>query len=100
MKSRCARRRAGIRLEKFVGIEENGDRAVVHDLDRHVRLKNARRDAYSQLPQSAHKFFIQRLALLRRRSVDKTGPALAAYVAVQRELRDSENRTARVQQRT
>jgi hypothetical protein len=55
-------KRRGVFLEKFVGIKQDGDRAVVHDLNGHVRLKNSSCDAYSQRLQGAHKLFIQRLA--------------------------------------
>ena len=86
-------------LEKFIGIEEDGDRTVVDDLDRHVRLKDSGCDAYSERLQGADKFFVERSALLRRCGVNEAGPALAARVAVERELRNGEYCAAHLQQR-
>ena len=46
------------RLERFFGIEEDCDRAFIHQLHGHHGLKNSRRDAYAQFSQSCAKFFV------------------------------------------
>ena len=47
-------RRAVSRSEGLLRIHDNGYGAVVHELDLHVRLKDAGFDAHAQPPQAVH----------------------------------------------
>src|SRR5208282_1551222 len=87
------------RSKILVGVEQNRDGPIVHELERHVRLKDTGLDAHAKRPQRAHKFLVERFPQFRRRRVDEAGAALAARVAVQRELRDGERRAARIEER-
>src|SRR5580704_12398131 len=86
--------------KKFIGIEQDGHRAVVHQLNGHVRLKDSRLDVYAKCLQRADEFIVERFALFRRRGLNEAWAPLAACVAVERKLRDGKNRAADVEQRT
>src|SRR5271154_236820 len=86
-------------LKHLVGIEQDGDRAVVHKLEGHMRLKYSGFDAQVQRLQRAHKFLVACLALVGRSRLQETWTPLAARVAVQRELRYGQYGAARVEKR-
>src|SRR6266446_10548057 len=73
-------------LECFVGIEEDCDRPLIHQLHGHHRLKDSRRHVDSKSPQRRRKFFVQRLGFFRRSGTNEARPALSARVAIQRKL--------------
>src|ERR1700728_3801881 len=74
--------------EKFIGIEQDGDGAVVHKFDGHVRLENSRCHADFQRFERAYEFVVTRFALFRRSGAEKTRTPLPAGVAIQSELRN------------
>jgi MFS family permease len=85
--------------EKFVGIEQDRNGAVVHQLDGHVRLKHAGGHAHFQSFKRTDEFFVTGFALIGWRGPEKTGPALAAGVAIKSELGDGEDGAADIEQR-
>jgi hypothetical protein len=87
-------------LERLVGIQQDCNRAVVHDFDGHVRLKDSGLDANAQPSQSPTKLVVQFPAQLGRRCLYETRPPLPARVAVQCELRNCKCCAARIEQRT
>src|SRR5579859_996779 len=76
--------------EVFFGVEEDCDRAFINKLHGHHSLKDSGRDVDAKTAQSLAVFFVELSGQLRWRSSDETGAALAARVAVGRELRDDE----------
>src|SRR5580704_17995856 len=85
--------------KKFNGIEQDGHRAVVHQLNGHVRLKDSRLDVHAECLQRADEFVVERFTLFGWRCLDETWATLATRIAVERELRDRENCAAHVEQR-
>src|SRR5438876_3799419 len=86
-------------LERLVRIEEDCNRPFIHQLHRHHRLKNSRRNSNVQFAQCFAKFFIERLRLFRRRCRNKTRTPSSARIAVKRELRDDQRTALHIQQR-
>src|SRR6266851_1958617 len=76
------------RLECFFGIEEDCDRPFIHQLHRHDRLKNSRRDVHTQISQRPAKLFVQRFRHLRWSRRNKTRPPPSTRISVQRKLRN------------
>src|SRR5579871_2661151 len=75
------RERAGRRaptLERFFGIDEDGDRPFIHKLHGHHRLKNAPPYFDAQAAQGVAELAVQRARQLRGSRGDETGPPLAA----------------------
>src|ERR1700735_721932 len=64
-----------------------------------MRLEHPGLNADAMRTQRYNKFIVKRLAQFRRSSLNKAGPALPARIAIQRELRYSENRATRVEYR-
>src|SRR5580692_11694304 len=74
--------------------DNQGDRAVVDQRYRHVRLKYSGLHLHSRAARRRHEMLIQFASLLRRRRQIEAGtPALAA-IAVQSELRNRQDRAA------
>src|SRR5579862_4846057 len=78
--------------EILVRIEKNGHRAIVNDFHFHVRLKHPCLHPHVQLFQVAHKSLEQYSGLLWRRGMNETGAALPSRIAVERKLRNRQNR--------
>src|SRR6202034_7881 len=87
------------RSEKFIGIEQDGDGAIVHEIDGHMRLENSGGHGDFQRFERAHELAITRLALFRRSGAQKTRAALSAGVAIQSELRNYQHGAADVEKR-
>src|SRR5580693_7794587 len=85
--------------KKFIGIEQDGHRAVVHQLNGHVCLKDSRLDMHAECLQRADELVVERFALFGWRSLNETRAPLAACVAVERKLRDGKNRAGDVEHR-
>lgn len=85
--------------EEFAGIEEDGDRAIIHEVDGHVRLEDACLDANAGSSQRGDEFLVERFAEFGRSSQNEAGAAAAARVGVESELRDGENGAACVEKR-
>src|SRR5882724_4250897 len=77
------------RLECFVGVEEDRDRAFIDQLHGHHRLKNSGRHSHTEFAKRRAKFIIQGFSLLGRSRRNKARPPLPACIAVKRELRDN-----------
>lgn len=86
-------------LEKLVGIEENGDGAVVGEFEKHMGLKNSGFDRDAQSFRSLNELFVEGFAKFGRRGLNEAWAALPASVSVESELRDGEQRAAHVEQR-
>src|SRR5712664_345896 len=87
------------RLECFVGVEEDRDRAFIDQLHGHHRLENTGCDVHAKLAKRFAEFFVESFRLFRRRSGDEAWPALPARIAVKRELRDDQGAAFHLQQR-
>src|SRR6267378_3677443 len=87
------------RLEGFVGVEEDRDRAFIDQLHGHHCLKNSGRHSHAKLAERCAKFIIQGFGLLGRSGRNKARPPLPACVAVKRELRHHQRAAFDVQQR-
>src|SRR2546421_7472003 len=61
-------------LERFVGIEEDCDRAFIDQLHRHHRLENSGCDAHAKLAKRFAEFFVQGFGLFWRCSRDEAWP--------------------------
>src|SRR6266568_4602117 len=86
-------------LEGVVRIEEDGDWAFINQLHGHHGLKNSSGDGNTQLAQRFAKFLIKRFCEFRRGRGDEAGPALAARIPIQRELRNSKRAAFHIKQR-
>src|ERR1700741_4467275 len=75
-------------LERFVGIEEDRDRAFIDQLHGHHRLENSRCHAHAKLAKRFAEFFVPSFGLFWRCSRDEAWPPLPARIAVKSELRD------------
>jgi len=75
------------------GVEENGYRAVVHQLHFHVRLKNASFYRNSSRTKASDKFFIQPVGVFWRSGLKVRRPAATARVAIKRELGNDQRGT-------
>src|ERR1051326_7377768 len=69
-------------LERFVGVEEDGDRTFIDKLHGHHGLKNSSSNGNAELAKSGVEMFIQPRGLLGGGGGDKAETALAASVAV------------------
>jgi len=85
--------------EQFVGVEQDGDRPVIHNLNRHVRLEDARFDRHAERPESAHKLLVERLTFLGPGRFQEAWPTLGTRVAVKRELRHQQDGTPGIGER-
>src|SRR5438132_10410762 len=62
------------RLKRFVGIEEDCDRAFIYQLHRHHRLENSGRHGHTEFLQRFAEFLVERFGVLRRRRSNKAWP--------------------------
>jgi hypothetical protein len=85
--------------EGFVGIEEDGDGAVIRQLDGHVCAKYAGRNADAERFEGAHEFFVEGFGKVRRSGFQEAGTPLAVDVAVECELRHGEDGAAGIEKR-
>src|SRR5229473_7552921 len=69
---------APLRLECFIGIEEDCDRAFIDQLHGHHRLENSRGDIYAKFAKRFTESFVESFGLFRRRRRDEGGPPLPA----------------------
>src|ERR1700751_3450786 len=83
-------------LKRFVGIEEDGDRAFIDQLHRHHSLKQSRGYGDAYLLQSLTEGLVKGPSPVGRCSGDKAGPAAAARIAIEGELRDDQCRAFHV----
>src|SRR5882672_10221671 len=86
------------RLERFVGVEEDRDRAFIDQLHGHHCLKNPSRYGHAKLAKRRAKFIIQGFGLLGRSGRKEARPPLPACVAVKRELGHHQRAAFDVQQ--
>ena len=70
------------RLERFVGVEEDRDRAFINELHGHHGLENAGRYGHAKFAQRRAEFIIQGFRQFRRRCRNEAGPPLSARIAV------------------
>src|SRR6267143_5493241 len=91
--------RMELRLEGFVGVEEDRDWPFIDKLHGHHCLKNSGRHGHAKFAKCRTKFIIQGFSLLGRSGRNKARPPLPARVAVKRELRDDQRAAFHVQQR-
>ena len=87
-------------LECVIGIDQDRHRTVIHQVQRHVRLKHARFHANSEGLQRFHEILVKRLTLFGWSGLVEARAALPADVTVEGELRNRENRAASIEQRT
>src|SRR5215470_529295 len=87
------------RLERVIRIEEDGDRAFINQLHGHHGLKDSSGDRDSQLANRFAKFFVKSFCQFRWRRGDETRPPLAARVAIQGKLRNSQYAAIHLEQR-
>src|SRR5882724_502377 len=90
---------AKFRLERFVGVEEDRDRAFIDQLHGHHCLKNSGRHSHAELAERRAKFIIQGFGLLGRSGRKEARPPLPARVSVKRELGHHQRAAFRIQQR-
>lgn len=76
---------------EFVGVEDDGERSVVHKLDLHIGTKTARLDTSHVGTDEVDEVFIELGGLRRWRGLDKGGAAALPAIGEQRELRDHQN---------
>ena len=69
--------------KKFIGIEQDGHRAVVHQLNGHVRLKDSRLDMHAECLQRADELVVERFALFGWRSLNETRAPLPARIPLE-----------------
>src|SRR5713101_10185691 len=74
----CADFCPSLPLERFVGVEEDRDRAFIDQLHGHHRLKNPGGDIHAKFAKRFAEFFVESFGLFRRRCRDKPGPPLPA----------------------
>src|SRR5688572_105846 len=84
--------------KRFLGVEQDGHRSLVHQLDTHLRPKSAGRDRYAELATRSAEAFEQRARALGLHGIGKARPLALAHVAEQRELRYGEQRAAGIEQ--
>src|SRR6267378_8263552 len=90
--------RMELRLEGFVGVEEDRNRPFIDKLHGHHCLKNSGRHSHTEFAKRRAKFIIQGFGLLWRSGRNEARPPLPACVAVKRELRDDQRAAPHVQQ--
>src|ERR1700682_1089637 len=62
---------ANFPLERFVGVEEDRDRAFIDQLHGHHRLENTGGDAHAKIAKRFAEFLVESFCLFRRRSGDE-----------------------------
>ena len=80
-------------------VEPDRERAVVDELDRHLGTEPAGRHGHAQPAQRIGEPQVEPLGEVRRGGAGEPGPASAARVGEERELRDHQRRPADVEQR-
>src|SRR6185503_14672885 len=83
---RAFARRFPARSEELLAVEENGERAVIRDLDEHLGAEAAGGDADAERPQLLGDRVDEGLRVFGARRVDPARPAAFARVAEQSEL--------------
>ena len=83
-----------LELRERVTVEHDRHRAVVHELDVHLRAEDARLDRHAERAQLGAEPLVERLRLLGRRGLREARPVALRGVRDQRELRDDEHRAA------
>ena len=71
-----------------VGVDQDGYRPVVYQVDLHHSLKYAGFYWHRSPPRTFDKVVVKIEGLLRRRGLVETGPPAPAAIAVERELRN------------
>src|SRR3981189_3527049 len=79
--------RMELRLERFVGVEEDRDRTFIDQLHGHHCLKHPGRHGHAKFAKRRAKLIIQGFGLLSRSSRKEARPPLSAGIAVKRKLR-------------
>src|SRR3954470_3588823 len=86
-------------LESFFRVEQDRHRTVIHQLDLHHRLKDARLAAKPQRANALDEMLVELARLLRpRRIVERRALALS-HIPIERELRDGEHRAPDIRYR-
>ena len=85
--------------ERFFGVEEDCDRTFIDEFHGHHSLKDSSCDGNAESAERFAEFFVELPGEFRWSSGDKTGPALAARVAIECKLGDDERGTFHVQKR-
>src|ERR687888_2069533 len=80
-------------------VENDRDRALVHQLDLHPRAEGAGLDVYPERAQRLAEALVERLGSLGRSRVGEARPVPLRRVREQRELTDDEGRAAGVEKR-
>src|SRR5919198_6584236 len=80
-------------------VENDRDRALVHQLDLHPRAEGAGLDVYPERAQRLAEALVERLGFLGRSGLGKARPVSFGRVREQRELTDDEGRAASVEER-
>src|SRR5437667_9494795 len=78
------------KLERLVRVEEDCDRAFIHQFHQHPRLEHSRGDGNSQSVQRFAELFVKLPRLFGQRGCDKAGPELTARVALKCNLLDDQ----------
>lgn len=90
---------SGRNLKRLLRIEQDRDGTVVSQFNGHVSLKNSRFNLDAESLEGVNEFLVEFFAFVGRRSLNETRASAAASVTVESELRDGEDRAARIGKR-
>src|SRR4029077_10054915 len=87
-------------LERFIGVEEDGDWAFIDELHGHHSLKDSGGYGNAEGTQRGVELFVEGDGFFRRGSGNEAGAPLATRVAIESELRDDKSAALDLQERT
>src|ERR1700730_14248562 len=99
-RKRCGKTRDALEpSNRFLGIEQNRDRAIVYQLDLHMRLKHPGFHSYAKRPHQPDKFLVKTIGFLRRSGLNERRSPPSSRVTIQSKLRHDQRSAPSVEDR-